>query len=153
MLGNRTSSSILHSSGLGSVEWKERGAAPLDANGSNGSSSSSPGLMDERKPEFGVAARGKYDRSGVSGAAMAKLELALVEPGAHKSGDGVSARNWDKDDGLDEAAESGRVMGLNSDALAFKCRGEDRGDAGRLDEIEKWAWMWERTGDWLGDMV
>ena len=138
MLGKRTSSSTVHSSRSGSVEWKERGPAPLEANGSNGSSSSSVGLMDERKAEFGVTARGKYDRSGVSGAAMAKLELALVEPpGAHKSGDGVSARNWDKDDGLEEAAESGRVMGLNSDALAFRCLGEDKGDAGRLDETEK----------------
>jgi len=63
-----------HSSGFGSMEWKERGAAPLEANGSNGSSLSSVGL--EHKPEFRVAARGKYDRSGVNGAAMAKLELA-----------------------------------------------------------------------------
>jgi len=137
MLGKRTSSPTDHSSGSGSVEWKERGPAPFEANGSNGSSSSSVGLMDERKAEFGVAARGKYDRSGVSGAAMARLELALVEPGAHKSGEGVSARNCDKDDGFEEAAESGRVMGLNSDALAFKCLGEDKGDAGRLDETEK----------------
>lgn len=65
----------------------------MEAKGSNGSSSSSVGLMDERKVEFGVAARGKYDRSGVNGAAMAKLELVLVEPWAHKSGEGVSARN------------------------------------------------------------
>ena len=137
MLGKSTSSSAVHSSGFSSVEWKERGAAPLEAKGSNGSSSSSVGLMEERKPEFGVAARGKYDRSGVNGAAMARLELALVEAGAHKSGEGVSARNWDKDEGLEEAAESGRVMGLNSDALAFRCLGEVKGEAGRLDETEK----------------
>jgi hypothetical protein len=137
MLGNNTSSSTAHSSGFGSVEWKERGAAPFEANGSNGSSSSSVGLMDERKAELGVAARGKYERSGVNGAAMAKLELALVEAGAHRSGDGVSARSWDRDDGFEEAAESGRVMGLNSEALAFKCLGEDKGEAGRLDETEK----------------
>ena len=137
MLGNNTSSSTAHSSGFDSAEWKERGPAPLDANGSNGSSSSSVGLMDERKAEFGVAARGKYERSGVNGAAMARLELALVEAGAHKSGEGVSARSWDRDDGLEEAAERGRVMGLNSDALAFKCLGEDKGEAGRLDETEK----------------
>jgi len=93
--------------------------------------------MDERKPEFGVAARGKHDRPGVKGTAMAKLELALVEPGAHKSGEGVSARNWDKDDGLEEGAESGRVMGLNSDALVFECLGEGNGEAGRLDEMKK----------------
>lgn len=147
MLGKNTSSSAAHSSGFWSVEWKERGPVPLAANGSNGSSSSSAGLMDERKAEFGVVARGKYDRSGVKGAAMAKLELALVEAGAHKSGEGVSARNWDKDDGLEEAAERGRVMGLNSDALAFKCLGEDNGEAGRLDETEKCACTLERTGD------
>lgn len=109
----------------------------MEANGSNGSSSSSVGLMEERNPEFGVAARGKYDKSGVSGAAMARFELALVEAGAHRSGEGVSARNCDKDDGLEEAAESGRAMGLNSDALAFRCLGEVKGEAGRLDETEK----------------
>ena len=137
MLVKRTSSSTTHSSGFGSVEWKERGAAPLEANGSNGSSSSSVGLMDERKPEFRVAARGKYDRTGVNSAAMAKFELAPVEPGAHKSGEGVSARNRDKDDRLEEVAGSGRVMGLNSDTLALRCLGGDKGEAGRPDETEK----------------
>lgn len=48
------------------------------------------------------------------------------------SGDGVSARRDARDAGLDEAAERGRGMGLNSDAFALRIRGEEIGDAGRL---------------------
>lgn len=49
------------------------------------------------------------------------------------SGDGVSARSCESDAGCDDAAESGRGMGLNSFAFAFRERGEPIGDAGRLE--------------------
>ena len=58
---------------------------------------------------------------------MARLEVALGELCDHKSGD--SAR---KMLGLDEAADSGRGIGLNSFAFALSNRGDDNGDAGRL---------------------
>ena len=48
------------------------------------------------------------------------------------SGDGVSARSVAREPGLEEAADSGRGIGLNSCALAFRIRGEDNGEAGRL---------------------
>jgi hypothetical protein len=50
---------------------------------------------------------------------MAKLELALNELGAQRSGDGVSALRLAKEAGLEEAAERGRGIGLNSEAFAF----------------------------------
>jgi hypothetical protein len=78
--------------------------------------------MEERRDELGVR-----ERSGMSGAAIAKLERKGLWD--HMSGDGVSAR---KPAGFDEAAERGRGMGLNSVAFAFKRRGEDNGEAGRL---------------------
>ena len=75
--------------------------------------------------------------SGISGLAIASLDAPrrAPDPCAHRSGDGVSARLPDKcvyAPGFDEAAESGRGAGLNSDAFAFRRRGDDRVKAGRL---------------------
>lgn len=49
----------------------------LAAKGSNGSSSSlwSSGRIDERSDELGVSARGSKALSGVSGAAIASLDV------------------------------------------------------------------------------
>jgi hypothetical protein len=108
----------------------------LDEYGSKGSSSSSPsspGLREERRDELGVRALGNSDWLGTKGAAMAKLEVARGELCAHKSGDGVSALMLAKEPGLEDAEERGRGIGLNSEALAFRRRGEDRGDDGKLD--------------------
>ena len=63
---------------------------------------------------------------------MASLEVGLSVLWAHKSGDGVSALRPGMDAGLEDAAERGRGMGLNSEALAFKRRGDEIGEAGRL---------------------
>jgi hypothetical protein len=114
------------------MEWKDSGMR-LDAKGSKGSSSSSsPARTEERKDELGVLARGRSDWSGIKGAAIARLEVALRGLWAHRSGDGVSALRADRELGLEDAAERGRGIGLNSDALAFRRRGEDNGEAGRL---------------------
>ena len=115
-----------------SDEWKERGIG-FGAKGSNGSfssSSSSPGWSDSLS-ELGVPARGNGDISGTRGAAIASFDVGR-EVWAHMSGEGVSPRSCESEPGLDDAADSGRMMGLNSCALAFKMRGEDKGDAGRL---------------------
>jgi hypothetical protein len=72
----------------------------------------------------------------VRGAAIARFELVRVVLCAHKSGDGVSARRALKDVGLDDAADNGRGMGLNSEALAFNSRGEESGEAGKL--ADRW---------------
>ena len=84
-----------------------------------------------------MTALGSNDWSGTNGAAIAKLEVALGELWAHKSGDGVSALRLVIQPGLDDADESGRGMGLNSEAFAFKRRGDERGDEGRL--AANWA--------------
>lgn len=121
-----------HSSSSEVDEWKDRGMGRA-ANGSNGSSSSScsSGRMDDRKEDVGVNALGNKELSGVSGAAMASFEVGR-EGGAHISGDGVSARRAASEPGLDEAAERGLGMGLNSEAFALSSRGEDIGEDGRL---------------------
>jgi hypothetical protein len=80
-----------------------------------------------------VRALGNNDWAGINGAAMAKLEVARGELCAHKSGDGVSALILAKEPGLEDAEERGRGIGLNSEALAFRRRGEDKGEDGRLD--------------------
>lgn len=67
---------------------------------------------------------------------MASFEVGR-EGGAQRSGDGVSPRRAARELGLEEAAESGRGMGLNSDALALSSRGDDIGDDGRL--TANWA--------------
>lgn len=104
----------------------------MGAKGSNGSSSSSssPGLRDERR-ELGVTARGCREWSGINGAAIARLEVALSWLWDHKSG--VSALYPERVAGLDEAADWGRGTGLNSVAFALKSRGEEIGDDGRLE--------------------
>lgn len=106
------------------------GLCPKGSKGSS-SSSSSPGRNDRRR-ELGVPDRGSSALSGVNGAAIASFEVGREGLWAHMSGDGVSARREASDPGFDEAAESGRGMGLNSWALAFRIRGEDKGEAGRL---------------------
>src|ERR1700722_1296878 len=108
----------------------------LEANGSNGSSSSSssslsPGRKDERN-ELEVTVRGISCWSGTKGAAIARLELALRELCAQRPGDGGPDLKVNKGAGFEEAAESGRWIGLNSDAFAFRRRGEDKGEDGRL---------------------
>ena len=101
-------------------------------NGSKGSSSSSSsGRREVRKDELGVRERGwEGDWSAMSGAAMARFEVALGELCAQRSGEGVSVRRYEP--GTDEAAESGRCIGLNSDAFALSKRGDESGEAGRL---------------------
>lgn len=127
--------------------WKERGIFEL--NGSKGSSSSSSSGRKVDLNELGVADRGSKELSGVSGAAIANLDVGLWGLCAHRSGEGVSARNPGNVPGLDDAAERGRCIGLNSEAFAFKIRGEDMGDAGRLDA--NWACI--KIGDELGESV
>jgi len=107
----------------------------LDENGSNGSSSSSssPVLREDRSDELGVKALGRSDWAGTNGAAIARLEVARGELCAHRSGDGVSALILAREPGLEDAEERGRGIGLNSEALAFKRRGEDKGDDGKLE--------------------
>lgn len=108
----------------------------MDENGSKGSSSSSsssPGFSEDRRDELGVRALGRSDWAGTSGAAIAKLDVARSELSAHRSGDGVSALILAREPGLEDADERGRGIGLNSEALAFSIRGEDKGDDGRLD--------------------
>lgn len=136
-----------HSRSSEVLGWKERGNARA-ANGSKGSSSSSSGRMDARNEEVGVPDLGRYELSGVSGAAMANLDVGR-EGGAHKSGEGVSARSAASDPGLEEAAERGRGMGLNSDALALSSRGDDMGEDGRL--TANWACV--MIGDTLGESL
>jgi hypothetical protein len=100
------------------------------ANGSYGSSSSSSSsgwVVEERN---GVAERERLCCSGSKGAAMARFDGSRGELCAQRSGDGVSARK--RAPGLDDAADSGRGMGLNSDAFAFKSLGDEIGEAGRL---------------------
>lgn len=63
---------------------------------------------------------------------MARLDVARGELWAHMSGDGVSALRLANDPGLEDADDKGRGMGLNSEALAFRSRGDDNGDDGRL---------------------
>lgn len=89
--------------------------------------------MDARR-ELGVLARDGRSRelSGMRGAAMASLDVGLCGLCAHISGEGVSPLRADSEAGLEEAAESGLWMGLNSLALALSRRGEESGDAGRL---------------------
>jgi hypothetical protein len=45
----------------------------------------------------------------------------------------VSALILAREPGLEDAEERGRGIGLNSEALAFRRRGEDKGEEGRLD--------------------
>lgn len=88
----------------------------------------------------------------MSGAAMARFEGARGELWAHMSGEGVSARR--SEPGWDEAEESGRGMGLNSEALALREREVRRGEAGRLAVHWAWAWVawaWARIGDEEGE--
>ena len=87
--------------------------------------------MEERKDELGVPALWRRVLSGVKGAAMASLEVGR-EGGAHRSGEGVSPRKAAKEPGLEEAAERGRGIGLNSEALALRSRGDSMGEDGRL---------------------
>lgn len=87
---------------------------------------SSSRRTDDRRDELGVRAR---DWSAISGAAMARFDVALRELSAQRSGDGESARNRDPGD---DAADKGRGMGLNSWAFALRSLGEDNGEAGRL---------------------
>ena len=72
---------------------------------------------------------------------------------AHMSGEGVSARSCESEPGFEDAADSGRMMGLNSCALAFKMRGEDSGDAGRLAANWAWAMVGEGPGDSLRAVI
>lgn len=127
--------------------WKERGR--WAAKGSNGSSSSSSsGRIEDRKLELGVPERERYVLSDVRGAAIASFEVGR-EGGAQRSGEGVSPRKAANDPGLEEAAERGRGMGLNSEALALRSRGEDMGDEGRL--TANWACV--IIGEWPGDSL
>lgn len=75
----------------------------------------------------------------------------------HRSGDGVSVLPYpDNVAGLEEAADSGRGMGLNSVALALSSLGEEIGDAGRLAVNWTWAWVtWEcaSTGEFMGETL
>jgi len=68
---------------------------------------------------------------------MARLEVARRGLWAQRSGEGVSVRSAP---GLEDAAERGRGIGLNSEALAFKRRGDDMGEEGRL--AVNWACAW-----------
>lgn len=68
---------------------------------------------------------------------MARFEVARGELCAHISGDGVSARR--SEPGWEEAEESGRGMGLNSDAFAFSEREVSNGEAGKLAVHCAWA--------------
>jgi len=54
---------------------------------------------------------------------------------AHKSGDGVSVLRAapTREDVLDPPADSGLGVGRNSTALAFKRRGDERGEEDALD--------------------
>jgi hypothetical protein len=74
---------------------------------------------------------------------MARFELARKGPWDHMSGEGVSVLGA----GLDEAAERGRWMWR---AFAWRRRGEDMGEAGRL-AVNWVVGAKERTGDELGD--
>ena len=82
------------------------------------------------------------------GAAMASFDVGR-EGGAQRSGDGVSPRRAANEPGLEEAAESGRGMGLNSEALALRRRGDDMGDEGKL--TANWACVMIR--EWPGDSL
>ena len=75
------------------IGWNDGGEV-AGANGSNGSSSSSSGRADVRSDELGVRERGRRlgDRSAMRGAAIARLEVALGELWAQRSGGGVSVR-------------------------------------------------------------
>ena len=79
---------------------------------------------------------------------MASLEVGR-DGGAQRSGEGVSPRKAANEPGLEEAAESGRGIGLNSEALALSKRGDDMGDDGRL--TANWACV--IIGEWLGDSL
>ena len=87
--------------------------------------------MEERREDVGVPERGSKELSGVRGAAIASLEVGR-EGGAQRSGEGVSPRSAAREPGLDEAADNGLGIGLNSEALALSSRGEERGEDGRL---------------------
>jgi hypothetical protein len=106
--------------------------APLPK-GSKGSFSSSysSGRKDARR-ELGVPDRDKRVGSATSGAAIARFDVTREVPWAQRSGEGVSAREPINVLGLDDAADNGRGWGRNSEALALRRRGEERGDAGRL---------------------
>ena len=86
------------------------------------SSSLSSGLTKERREEVGVI-------GGTRGAAMARLEEGRGELWDQRSGEGVSALS--SEPGCEEAEESGRWMGLNSEALALSEREVSSGEAGR----------------------
>jgi hypothetical protein len=136
------------------TEWKDGGEEEV-TNGSKGSSSSSSSRRwDVRREELGVRERGwrEGDWSAMSGAAMARFEVALGELCAQRSGEGVSVRRYEP--GTDEAAESGRWIGLNSDAFALSKRGDERGEAGRLAVYCAWVcvdWICERIGEEEGE--
>ena len=112
--------------------WNERGILALKGSNGSSSSSSSSGRKVDLK-ELGVTDRGNRWLSGVSGAAIANLEVGLCGLCAHRSGEGVSALKPGNVPGLEDAAERGLWIGLNSEAFAFKMRGEEMGEAGRLD--------------------
>ena len=104
--------------------------------------------MEERRFELGVPERCINVLSGVRGAAIASLDVGR-DGGAQRSGLGVSPRKAANEPGLDEAADNGRGMGLNSEALALRSRGDDRGEAGRLTANCAWVIM----GEWPGDSL
>ncbi len=130
------------------MEWND-GGANLEAKGSKGSSSSSEGWTEERLREELDRTRPGF--SGKMGAAIARLELVLSELVAQRSGDGVSPRIPEKEAGLDDAAERGRGIGLNSVAFAFRSCGEESGEDGKLAVSVCVAWAYGKTGDVLTD--
>ena len=93
-------------------------------------------LDDLCKEELGVIERGAGTkaRSGMRGAAIARLEVAREGLWAHRSGEGVSVRKATptKEDVLEPPADKGLGMGRNSTALAFKSRGDERGEEDAL---------------------
>lgn len=115
------------------MEWNDLGAV-LEENGSNGSSSSSSSsLVEERRSdELGVRDLGKSLSSGSSGAAIARLEVALGLPWDHRSGLGELSLRADNEAGFEEAADNGLGIGLNSLAFALRSLGELRGELGKL---------------------
>jgi hypothetical protein len=110
------------------------------------SSSSSGWVVEDLR---GVDERESRLCSGNRGAAIARLDVARGELWAQRSGDGVSARK--RAPGLDDAAERGRGMGLNSEAFAFRSRGDEMGEAGRLAVYCAETWACMRMGEEEGE--
>jgi len=92
-------------------------------------------LDDLRNEELGVTARGADEyASGTRGAAMARFEVARDGLWDQRSGDGVSVLSAvpTNDDALVPPADRGLGVGRNSTALAFKRRGDERGEEDAL---------------------